>query len=350
MDNIRLSDYLTIEEEKLAQLKQKTEKRARSLKWRTLFFVICFLLIVGGAIILSPMIEEHAHEKFMSLKDTDADQIVLIADDESLISDKTLFKKYERACLGNSCNNHLNGGLIADNIYGHSTLNKKGEAKIVANAGTFVLPEKADCINLNDNCVYYRSKDDHKFYSVDYSGKQKTLVIDTECAMCLVYMNRYIYYIDYALSGSLNRFDLESGNTKKIVNQGVKGFLILGDKYLYLDESNILRKCDSDGIVMNQIDNVDKFYSNGELIVQNNDRIVKVDLNEGKATELTAGVSELLGVDENNVYYNENKTMIARSLKDGSCKTLSKKYDYYYGAFCSNGKVKLVGGELNENK
>lgn len=49
--------------------------------------------------------------------------------------------------------------------------------------------------------------------------------------------------------------------------------------------------------------NVVKFYFNGDIYVQNNNKIIEFNVNNHFPKEVATDVNELLGVDENNVYY-----------------------------------------------
>ena len=352
MDNIKLSEYLASEEDALTKLREQDSARAKKFKKRTILFVICFVAILGGAALATPLLQNNTYDNYMDMKDTDADQIVQITQEENLISDGSLFKKYEMACLGNTCNNHLNGGLIAESAYCYSTIAQGGAARLAGNFGTRSIPEKnVDCINLTKDKVYYRNKEDHKFYSRDYSMKGKpVLIIDKDCAQCLVYLDQYVYFLNYENNTSLDRLDLQSGKIETVVDNAVKGFAVIGDNYIYQDYFNTLRKCDLSGNVLNTIDNVDKFYINGNLIIQNNDKIIEVNLEEDTTQELIEGVDELLGADEEKIYFTQKGKAIARSLKDGSYETLAQGHDYYYGAFSANGKITIPGGELDEDQ
>lgn len=350
MENVKISDYLSSEEEKIEKLRDKNAARAKKFKKRTLIFAACFVVVIAGAAIISPIMERNAYDSYKNLEASDTEQIALIADDDEMISDSTLFEKYEESCLGNACNNSLNGGLIVDNYYGYSVLSDDGTVKIIAQKGSFELAEKnADCINLTEQKVYYRKSDDHKFYSCDYDGKNEQVVFDGECGQCIIDREQYVYFLNYENNSCLERINLSEGNKETVVDNAVKGFLILGDKFIYQDYFNTLYRCSIDGMLENTIDNVDKFYYNGDIVVQNNDKVVTYNLTEGTTTELAQGVDELLGADKKNIYVSQKGKANAISLKDGANTTLLSGYDFYYGAFSANKKTIILGGELDEN-
>ena len=78
MDNIKLSEYLASEENALTKLREQDSARAKKFKKRTILFVICFVAVLGGAAIATPLLQNNTYDNYMDMKDTDADQIVQI--------------------------------------------------------------------------------------------------------------------------------------------------------------------------------------------------------------------------------------------------------------------------------
>lgn len=90
--------------------------------------------------------------------------------------------------------------------------------------------------------------------------------------------------------------------------------------------------------------NVVKFYFNGDIYVQNNNKIIEFNVNNHFPKEVATDVNELLGVDENNVYYTVKNKLYAQDIGSGEKKELSYNFDYYKGVYSINGKITALGG------
>ena len=125
----------------------------------------------------------------------------------------------------------------------------------------------------------------------------------------------------------------------------IKNFTIIADNILYIDyANNLILQTLTSTTPSWTTSNVVKFYFNGDVFVQNNDKIIKFNINNHYPEDIATGINEFLGVDENNVYYTVKNKLYSQSLNSGEKKELSYKFDYYKGVYSACGKITALGG------
>ena len=134
-----------------------------------------------------------------------------------------------------------------------------------------------------------------------------------------------------------------------MLEANVKTFSIIGDKILFLDYDNKLSCASIKGSVSWTQEKIEKFYYNGEIYAQNNNSVVAFNLYKHKPKEIVSGIDELIGVDDENIYFISEKVLYSFALKDGKKTKLNYEYDYYKGIYKIKGKIIAIGGVKDEN-
>lgn len=349
--NIKLSDYINDEEHKLKELEEKVDKLQSRFKRRGIIFAACFIIIIVASIILTPVLEKNEYYSYKSVKDTDRNALSEMAEDRRMVAYHDFFQKYEYACLGNTCNNQINSGLVVDNMYGNSIMKDDGSAVISTKKGGVVLePAKASCINLTENNIFYRDATNNLYYSCDLHGKNHKKIIKDRCGQCAIIEDKYIYYINFNQGSEIYRCKLNGKSKECIVNESVKEFTVFGNRLIYLDFANCIKVCDGEGYYSYSINNVDKFYFNGDIVAQCNDVVTINDINDAETTEVLTGIDDLLGATSNAIYYSNNGKAYRYDIKDKSKEQLATGHDYYKGAFETVEDEIVIGGDLSEDK
>lgn len=299
---------------------------------------------------------------------------------EAISSDS--FMEYERTMLGNTVTNTLNNGIVADNALGHSEETDDG-IKVIGKNGECLLPANSSNINITDKGAYFRDNDNIVYcflkygesYKDFYKEEDKNIDSDTEngtednaedsdkkadkksviagqtifegpCGNCIVSNNNTLYMINFSKDSHVYSYDLNGKNGKEIINEPVRSFAVLENSIFYLDYNNNLVKLDDSGNKEYSLENVDKFYLNGNLFIQNNDKVVSVNLNNENGEVIADGIEELLGVTNSSLYYLKDNKVYERSIEGGNEKVLDQGKTYYDGVYNNNGNIIAIGEDL----
>ena len=255
------------------------------------------------------------------------------------------FVEYERSALGNAVTNILNNGIVADNELGYTEKTEEG-IKVVSKNGECLLPEDASNINITEKGVFYRDNTDITYCFVNYNADESKVILNDPCGNCIVANNSDLYVIKFSKDSHVCSYDLNGKNEKEVIDEPVRSFALLENNIFYLDYNNNLVKMDNEGNREYSLKNVDKFYLNGDLFIQNNDKVIRTNLNNENGEIIAEGIENLLGVTDKSIYYSRDGKVLERNIEDGKETVLSEGKDYYDGVYKNNGKVIAVGEDL----
>ena len=267
------------------------------------------------------------------------------------------FAEYERSSLGNAVTNTLNNGIIADNGIGYTEDTAEG-IKVVSSSGECLLPPDASNINITDKGAFFRDNSSISYCFMKYGESYKDdtndkepdttgqIILGEPCGNCIITNNDTLYLIRFSKDSHVYSYDLNGKNEKEVISEPVRSFAVLENAIFYLDYNNSLVKLDREGNKIDSLDNVDKFYLNGDLFVQNNDRIIRLNLNNENGVVVTEGIDDLLGVINDSIYYMKDSKVFEADTDGRGEKVISQGKVFYDGVYINNGNVIAVGEDL----
>lgn len=339
-----LETYLAEQEATFQKKSEKLEKKKKRFKKKFLIFAIIFGVLVLGSLGIDLATKDSLYNDLKDANITDSEAITKIAGSLEAVSYPDLFDKFEAGYLGNKSLNSLNYGLIAENQYGYTSINENGETLLRSNGKeTIIATEQISHVNIAKDFVVFRGAD-KKLYTCRYDGTDKKVIVNDKVGTAVL-SGDSIYYVNYTKSNDLYKYNIKDKKSELVCEADIKNFTIVADSILYMDYSNnlMLQSLTSTTPAWTQT-NVVKFYFNGDVFVQNKDKIVKFNLNNHYPEDVASGINEFLGVDENNVYYTLKNKLYSQNLDSGEKKELSYNFDYYKGVYSANGKITALGG------
>jgi hypothetical protein len=257
------------------------------------------------------------------------------------------FAEYERTSLGNAVINTLNNGIVADNESGYTEITGDG-IRVIGKSGECLLPADASNINITEKGVFFRDNSNVVYSFLKYGESYEEtgqVIIDEPCGNCMIKDNN-LYVIRFSRDSHVYSFDLNGKNEKEVISEPVRAFVILDDSVFYLDYNNTLVKTDENGSKEYSLEKIDKFYLNGDLFIQNNDKVIKLNLNNENGTVVAEGIDELLGVTDSSIYYSKDNKVYEKEIDGSNEKVFSQGMNYYEGVYKNNGEVIAIGEEL----
>ena len=342
--DINLETYLTEQEANYQKKNEKMEKRKKRFKKKALVFSIIFGVLVVLFFGIDIFTKNSLYNDLKDMKISDTEKMDRLASSLTAMRYPDLFDKFESGYLGNKSMNSLNYGLVADNQFGYTSTNETGETLLHTNGKEVAIStEQISQINIGKDIVAFRGSD-KKLYTCKHDGSDKKAIVNDRVGT-VVLSGDTIYYVNYSKSNDLYKYNLKDKKSELVFEADVKNFTVVADSILYMDYSNKLMLQSIDSTTPSWTNaNVVKFYFNGEVFVQNNDKIIKFNLNNHFPEDIATGVNEFLGVDENNIYYTIKNKLYSQKLDNGEKKELSYKFDYYKGVYSANGKITALGG------
>ena len=339
-----LETYLSEQDMDYQKKSAKIEKRKNRFKKKFMIFGIIFAVLIVGMIGLNAFTKNSTYNELKNASVNDTEAINKIASSLENVTYPDLFDKYENAYLGNKAINALNYGMLAENQYGYTTINENGEIVLHSNGTENIITNEAiSQINIAKDIVVFRGAD-KKLYSCKYDGTDKKVIVENKVGTVVV-AGDFIYYVDYSKANNLYRYSIKDKKIEPVIEADINKFIIIADSILYSDFSNKLMLQNIGSTTPSWTDkNVVKFYFNGDIYVQNNNKIIEFNVNNHFPKEVATDVNELLGVDENNVYYTVKNKLYAQNIESGEKKELSYKFDYYKGVYSINGNITALGG------
>ena len=339
-----LETYLSEQDMEYQKKSAKIEKRKNRFKKKFMIFGIIFAVLIVGMIGLNAITKNSTYNELKNASVNDNEAITKIASSLENVTYPDLFDKYENAYLGNKAINALNYGMLAENQYGYTTINENGETVLHSNGTENIITNEAiSQINIAKDIVVFRGAN-KKLYSCKYDGTDKKVIVENKVGIVVV-AGDFIYYVDYSKANNLYRYSINDKKIEPVIEANINKFIIIADSILYSDFSNKLMLQNIGSTTPSWTDkNVVKFYFNGDIYVQNNNKIIEFNVNNHFPKEVATDVNELLGVDENNVYYTVKNKLYAQDIGSGEKKELSYNFDYYKGVYSINGKITALGG------
>ena len=339
-----LETYMNEQESEYQKKNEKLQKKKRSFKKKLIIFGVIFGVLVVFLFGIDFMTKDNLYKELKDIQITDVEKMEQLSSSLTAVSYPDLYDKFEAGTLGNKSINALNYGFVAENQYGYTTINDKGEILFHKDGTEMVISSEAiSQININKDLIVYKGLD-KKLYSCKHDGTDKKALVKDKVGT-VVLAGENIYYVNLTKANNLYKYSLKEKKSELVLELEIKTFTIIADNILYLDYTNNLMLQDLNSTTYTWANaNVVKFYFNGEVYVQNNNKIIKFNLNNHFPEEIASDINELLGVDESFVYYTVKNKVYSQNLNNGEKKELPFKFDYYKGVYSINEQTIALGG------
>ena len=339
-----METYLNEQQADYQKKNEKLQKKKKSFKKKMIIFGIAFGLLVVFWFGIDLITKDNLYKELKDIQITDVEKMDKLATSLIAVAFPDLYDKFEAGILGNNSINALNYGFVAENQYGYTSINAKGETLFHKDGvETVISTEAISQINISKDLIVYKGLD-KKLYSCKHDGTDQKVIVNDKVGTAVL-SGEYIYYVNITKANNLYKYSLKEKKSELVLETEVKTFTIIADSILYLNYTNnlMLQALDSATYTWTNA-NVVKFYFNGEVYVQNNNKIIKFNLNNHFPEEIASDINELLGVDENFVYYTIKNKVYSQNLSNGEKKELPYKFDYYKGVYATNGQIIAMGG------
>jgi len=349
MASKKLDELIKEQEIDFEKKNEKMNKRKAQFKKKVIIFGSIFAAFVCISFSFDVLTKNTSYDKFKDVGVSDASAIKEMANSSEAIRHSDLFDKYEAGYLGNKSMNALNYGIISENQYGYTSINENGETLLVSNGNTSVLSsDQISNINIADKQVYFRGKD-KKVYCYEKDSSTTNVIIEDKTG-CSLLVGDILYFVNYSKNNNLYKYDINSKNSEVVLEADVKNFTVAANTILFVDyDNNLYAQPIGSSVPSWTNHNIVKFYFNGDVFVQNNDKVIMFNINDHSPKDIVAGINELLGVDETNIYYTIKNQLYSQNISSGEKKELPYNFDYYKGVYSSNGEIIALGGDIDEN-
>ncbi len=342
-----LEEYIKEQEDDFQEKNAKMEKRKTSFQKKSIIFGSVFLALLLVLFVIDFNTRDRSYEALKNTRVTDSNGMAEIAASSELLGHTDLYEKYEAACLGNKGSHAMNYGLLAENQYGYISMSGQKETILNVKGKETILSKKPiSQINITSDSVIYRGAD-KKLYKSRHDGSKKTVIVEDKVGTVLS-VGQDVYFVNYTEENNLYKYNLKEEKLACVLKEDIKTFTVAADTILYLDYENCLHSVSLDGAPHWTLDQVDKFYFNGRIFVQNNDKVISFNLNKHDPKDVVSGVSELLGVDAETVYYSVKNKVYAYNMSEDKTTELPYSFDYFKGVYKIDGKIIVLGGTISE--
>lgn len=239
-------------------------------------------------------------EAYLSINDDKLDELFNV--DNNIKNDVEVVEKFENVCLGNdnvstmSFGNYCEKNGIICKSTTNTLLNVNNEEVVISEY-------PSSYISIVGNNVYFRNDIDRKYYKYDMTSKQTECVIEKQCSEVVVDLNG-IHYIDF--SNSQLYFKQFDGDEAVVIeNVKINSFAVIGNQYLCLTDSKELGWVSNNGFDV-IYEGVDRFYYNGNIVIQKNNNILVLSTTKYRKTRVLTVNGVLVALTNDELYIYEN--------------------------------------------
>ncbi|MDY3740865.1 MAG: hypothetical protein SO022_10440 [Selenomonadaceae bacterium] len=246
----------------------KVTSKIDKMLYNTMIYSVCVIFLIVFGLLFSYLKLESIYSSF------NADNIEYL-----YINYKDIFNKWNKISTGNDVNSTLSGGKLL-------VLNDKIISGIdVKNNIEYVCIDGASYLNKYDHNIVYRNDYDRKIYSYNLEDNKKEIVYEGNCGE--VFCDSLgIYFIDYGNNAHVVYMNKEKV-ISDITDEAVSSFVICGKYILYLNTNhNLLVKNIYTNDTKIIADNVERFFMNGNIIIERKNKIISINPTGNKSREV----------------------------------------------------------------
>ena len=247
------------------------------------------------------------------------------------------FSRWNNNDIGNDVNVLLSGGKFYSKDSLLITPKEQSYVFVLDNQEIKTIDSSISYINVLDDTVIYRDDLTRNIHAYNLKTQDEFVVSQDNCGEVFV-ANEKVYYVSYTDSSSIACVNLDGSEKIIIVDDPVASFLVCGDSVVYLTNSQYLYKHSiSSGTATSIVSNVERFFVNGDLVIESADLIFTSHTNGNKAEELYRANDpsmRLVSATSDEVLYQEDGTLYSISLTDGLVTEIcNEPFEVYSTAF-----------------
>ena len=211
MSEKNLETYLNEQEADYQKKNEKLQKKKKSFKKKLIIFGVVFGVLVVFLFGIDLITKDNLYKELKDIQITDVEKMEKLTSSLSAVSYPDLYNKFEEGILGNKSINALNYGFLAENQYGYTSINDKGETLFHKDgAETVISTEAISQININKDLIVYKGLD-KKLYSCKHDGTDKKVLIKDKVGTAVL-SGEYIYYVNIAKASGVSQSEVDSNN------------------------------------------------------------------------------------------------------------------------------------------
>lgn len=286
-------------------------KRAKATKRRRLIsavFGIGTFILIGLGVIGTNVERDNNFKKF-SAGEIDASF--------ELLNGSGAFSVWNEQNLGNDINTILGGGKVLSH-QGVLVVPAADGNGVTVNGQAFgTIPGNISYINICDGIIYYRENATRNICSYVPQNGIITTVVDTNAGELLVADGR-LYYVDYSDNGKVISVDTNGRDKQIAIAEPVTSFVVCGNDSIYLGADQTLYLKNGTGSVTTLISNVERFFLNGNIVVESDESVFQFTSERSNAVLLhqsSATDMQLVGACADGVFIQESGELL---FSDGS--------------------------------
>ena len=249
-------------------------KRPIFIVFLTITCVLAIITAIGSYHIYYYTHISEIKKQLYNADKNDVDMLFSISENTDFLFDKEIYMKFENNCIGNTNNNLLSFGNYArkKNIVCKSS----DKTYLITNDNEkIILENSSSYINIMENEIFFRNDSDRKIYKYSLKDNITKCEIDANCGEMVV-TKRGIYYIDYSTE-LLNYYSFQTNGTKYVIDSKVLSFAVAGESLFVLTNDKKLELITSNNFIKHITEGVDKFFYNGNIYIQKNSSIYRID-------------------------------------------------------------------------
>lgn len=289
-----------------------SEKGLKRKKRVSIIFAVGIVVALGLGIISTSGERSRVYEEYLN-NSSDIDFEYLRYEDT--------FARWNSNDIGNDVNVLLSGGkvYVKDNL----TV-KPNEGSYVAILDGQVIKtfdSSISYINVLQDSIVFRDDSTRNICAYNMNTHSETVISSDNCGEVFV-ANGLIYYVSFTDNSSVVSVNLDGSGKSIIVDKPVASFLVCGDSVVYLTNTQYLyRHVISSGSATSIVSNVERFFVNGDLIIESADLVFSCHTNGNKAEEIyrsTEPTMRLVSATPAEIILQENGTLYSISIEDGT--------------------------------
>lgn len=255
--------------------------------------------------------------------------------------------------IGNDVNLLLSGGKVyaKDNLIVKPSEN----SYVVILDGQVIKTFNANIsyINVLQDSVIFRDDSTRNICSFDIATGNEMILSRDNCGEVFV-SNGLIYYISFTDNSSIACINPDGTEKSIVVDKPVSNFLVCGDSVVYLTNTQYLYRYSLDsGSASSIVSNVERFFVNGDLIIESADMIFSSHTNGNKAEEIYKSAEptmRLVSATPTEIIYQENGTLYSISVADGTTSEIfADDYELIASVLCCSDSYLLIAYQDSAN-
>jgi len=324
---------------------KESQKRGKNRFFRLtiLAFVICSCIIT----IAFSRSKKEITEKYESYV-YGLDQTLTL----DLLQYKDIYKHYETRSNGNSNSNLMTGGYFYAGDGISISPNADLTDTLITHDGEIesICGELCSYINVFDDAVYYRKNSDRHVYRKPLDGMDVTLVLESNVGQFLI-SDWQAYYIDLGDGNALKTFDLRTPDLSTTLFSSVASFAVFQNYVFILAMNNELYLLDINAQGSLIYRDIERFFFNGSLIVQNNQNILILNLEGEQLCQVAIpGIDtlELVYVHGERIVFRNSNSLYSYDQVTKETKMLLQGYDLYTSVSFDDTSIQIVSVTIDK--